>query len=106
MSAVQVIHRMRGEVDPETVPATPSLTELEEVVERGRRAYIEMGSALREIRDGRRYVEAGFGDFDRYCRERWNMTRRHADRIIRAAKVGLMLRPFGLAPANEAQARE
>ena len=43
--------------------------------------------------------------FEDYCRERWGMSRRYANRQIEAAGVAETLTPIGAIP-NEAQARE
>ena len=95
-----------GRSIPSDVPMVDmALSDLESIISRGKQFYIEMGLALRAIRDRRKYRDAGFTDFDEYCRARQQMSRRHADRIIKAAEVGLVLRPFGLTPENEAQAR-
>lgn len=81
----------------------PTLAECEAVIERGRQTFIEVGNALAAIRDGRLY-QATHPNFDAYCRERWGMTRRHADRQIAAAHRA-ELRPTGLRPETERQAR-
>jgi hypothetical protein len=77
----------------------------EEVIARGLKTFEEVGEALLDIRDRRLYRE-GYPNFNRYCQERWGMSRRHADRLIIASDVAEDLRPFGLTMANEAQARE
>jgi hypothetical protein len=52
------------------------LAELEAVVERGLTTFIEVGEALREIRDARLY-KASHGTFEAYLRERWAISRGH-----------------------------
>jgi site-specific DNA-methyltransferase (adenine-specific) len=81
------------------------LGELEQVVERGLRTFVEVGNALREIRDSRLYRET-HATFEDYCRERWGWSRRHANRQIEAADVAVALGPTGPIPPNERQARE
>lgn len=92
---------------PERTPLTPAertrLAELEAVIERGQETFIEVGSALTEIRDTRLYLET-HATFEAYCQERWGWSRRHANRTIQAAEVAEILGPMG--PANERQARE
>lgn len=82
------------------------LHELEAVVERGVRTFIEVGEALREIRDGRLYRET-HGTFEVYCRERWGFARSTAYQYLDAADVVSAIADTGLpAPENEGQARE
>jgi hypothetical protein len=73
------------------------------VIERGRQTFIEVGNALAAIRDGRLY-QATHRSFEAYCRERWGMSRTHADRQIAAARRA-ELAPIGARPENEYQAR-
>jgi len=62
------------------------LAELETVIERGQRTFVEVGKALAEIRDSRLYKEE-FGTFEDYCREKWGWTRVRAYQLIDAAGV-------------------
>ena len=89
---------MSGAID------TRRLAELEETIERGLATFIEVGTALAEVRDSRLYL-AEHSTFEDYCRKRWEMSRSYAHRTIDAAKVAALL-PNGNAPTNEAQARE
>lgn len=95
-----------------------SLPELEGVIGRGLATFVEVGTALAEIRERRLYRDS-HGDFDSYCRERWGFGRSYADRQIAAARVVAELpagnqpsgsteplTPMGVIPANERQARE
>jgi hypothetical protein len=70
------------------------LDELEQVVERDQRSFVEAGKALRAIRDERLY-DAAFGTFEAYCRARFGMQRRHAYRLIDAAAVVDRVCPIG-----------
>jgi hypothetical protein len=84
-----------------------TLAELEATIERGLATFVLVGQALLEIRRRRLYREAGYGDFDAYCRERWGWKRARADQMIRAAEtVALLDTTVSSPPANEAQARE
>ncbi len=87
----------------ETIPRTLSV--LEGVVERGLQTFVEVGMALLEIRERRLYREAGFSEFNDYCRARWKWSEAHATRHIQAAAVAQAL-PMGNGPTNERQARE
>jgi hypothetical protein len=88
------------------VPITPerSLAECETVIARGLGVFVEVGEALREIRDQRLY-RSTHARFDDYCRERWGLDRTYAHRHIRAAEVVGVL-PIGNTPQSESVARE
>lgn len=81
------------------------LNNLEGVIKRVARAFVDVGEALEEIRDKRLY-EGRYDNFDTYCMEEYGWTPRHADRQIRASIAARKLRPIGLNIRNEAQARE
>jgi hypothetical protein len=82
------------------------LEALEAVISRGLKTFVEVGSALGEIREGRLYREQVHASFDAYCRERWGISKTYASRQITASRVAKEL-PIGtVLPANEAQARE
>lgn len=61
-----------------------SLEELESVIERGLKTFLEVGYAIREIRDQKLYMEH-YPNFDSYCRNRWGWTKGHAGRVVQAA---------------------
>jgi hypothetical protein len=82
------------------------LAALEAVIERGMQAFMEVGTALLEIRGKRLYRAQGFKTFEDYCRARWKMSQPHAQRMIDASEVAQNLIPIGITPKNEAQARE
>lgn len=84
--------------------ALSTLAECEAVIERGLATFTEVGEALLRIRDGRLYRET-HKTFEAYCRERWGMSKTHANRQIEAAEVGAALTPIGVVP-SEAIARE
>lgn len=90
--------------DLQRAPAR-SLSENEEVIERGRQTFIDVGNALMEIREGRQYRDAGYTDFDTYCRERWGWSRRRSDQMIEAASVAGSLPVGTTVPTSEGQAR-
>ena len=72
--------------------STPrTLAELETVIQRGLSTFVEVGTALIEIREGQKYREAGYGTFTEYCLQRWNMTDSYARRLIGAAEVNRAL---------------
>ncbi len=60
------------------------LVELETVIERGMRSFVEVGTALAEVRDSGLYTQP---TFEAYVRERWGFTRQRAYQLIDAADV-------------------
>lgn len=76
---------------------------LESQIKTGLSTFIDVGTALAEIRDARLYRES-HGTFEEYCREKWGMNPRYANRVIGAALVAENLGPMG--PTTERQARE
>jgi cell division septation protein DedD len=83
---------------------TARLAVLEKTIDGGLRTFLDVGLALKEIRDLRLY-RAGHETFDDYCRRRWGLSGSYAHRTIQAAGVVAEL-PIGESPTNEAQARE
>jgi hypothetical protein len=79
-----------------------TLDKHEAVIKRGLNTFADVGNALLAIRDGRLYREQ-HGTFEDYCRERWGMTNRHANRLIESAGVVANVGPMG--PKSERQAR-
>lgn len=81
------------------------LLRCESIIERGLNTFYEVGTALAEIREQRLYRNT-HDTFEAYCRERWQMSRIHAHRLIDAAEVISNLLPIGNTPTTESQARE
>lgn len=81
------------------------LSDCEAVIEQGLQTFYEVGSALAEIRDLRLY-RAIYPTFEGYCRERWSMSKTHANRLIESNATIENLTPIGVKPATESQARE
>jgi len=52
----------------------------------GQKAVYRTGMALAEIRDFRLYRE-GFETFEGYCKDRWDMSKMHAYRLIGSSEV-------------------
>lgn len=73
-----------------TLTEGAKLAELEEVVERGFRTFIDVGNALGEIQAERLYRET-HTTFDDYCRERWGFSRQYAYRVIDEASVNQLV---------------
>ena len=88
-----------------TSAETADLRRYETVIERGSRAFIEVGQALLAIRDGKLY-RASHDTFEAYCRERWDFNRNFANKTIRAAKTTAALgTTVPILPAREHQVR-
>lgn len=101
---------------PLTVSEIKRLEELEGVVKNNFLAFVELGTALAEIRDKRLYRNDEGRTWEGYCRELWDMSSRHAERLIASSVVieNLKTRPIGrispdhpgfVLPINESQAR-
>lgn len=76
------------------------LATLESVIERGMGTFVDVGSALLAIRDERLY-RLSYPSFERYAKDRWNITRGRAYQLVTA---GLMYTQVDI--QNERQARE
>jgi hypothetical protein len=59
---------------------------LESRIEKGLRAFWDIGQSLSQIRDKQLYRQS-YKTFDEYCLNRWEMSRRSAYRLIQAALV-------------------
>jgi hypothetical protein len=84
-----------------------SLVELENIIETNRCQFYQIGKALRRIRDQQLYRQLLFNSFEAYVKERWDMAKSHAYRLIEASRVIDNLSPIGdgILPQNESQAR-
>jgi hypothetical protein len=71
------------------------LSQLEVKIEKGLRSFREAGQALLLIKEQKLYSQATFED---YCRERWDIKKSHAYRLIGAFKVLEDLSPVGEVP--------
>lgn len=67
-----------------TVSEQDELDDLERVIERGLKTFMDVGTALLTIRDSRLYRKT-YRTFEEYCQGRWNIERRHAYRLMDAA---------------------
>lgn len=82
------------------------LAKLETLIASNQECFFKIGKALKEIRDNRLYKQALFESFETYTRERWDMGKSHAYRLIKFYEVIYNLSPIGdTLPANESQAR-
>lgn len=88
-----------------TVTEHDELQRHEQTIERGLTTFVDVGTALLAIRDGRLY-RLVCTTFEEYCRKRWGFSRIHAHRLIEAAEVSGNLLPIGnKMPTTESQAR-
>ncbi len=86
------------------------LNEREGVIRAGLRNFLDVGRALRDIRDHRDggLWKAKYGTFDNYCKARWDIQRQHAHRLVDAADVVGQMSPIGgnaPIPTHERQVR-
>lgn len=70
------------------------LSKLETVIQNGLATFIEVGLALRDIRDSGLYKEK-FPTFEKYVAGRWGFDKSYAYRLIDAAEVKEDLSPMG-----------
>ena len=82
----------------------------EDAIRRGMQAWLAVCEALHTIRTKRLYRE-DYPNFGAYCREKWDLTDRHARNLANAWDVALTIDPDPLGnpeqlPQNERQARE
>jgi hypothetical protein len=89
-----------------SAPEKDQLARCETVIQMKLMAFYEVGLALAEINRQRLY-RAEYRSFEEYCRTRWDMSRIHAFRLLKAAEVHQALLPIGNIPLpqNEAQVR-
>lgn len=87
-----------------TSSETDRLRYLEGVIQRGIRAFREVGEALAVIRDDRLY-RATHDTFEDYCRAKWSLGRGHAYQLIAAASIAQDLSGLAVQPTRERQVR-
>ncbi|MCK6629606.1 MAG: hypothetical protein L6R45_31065 [Anaerolineae bacterium] len=96
-----------------TTSEATRLAELETVIERGLQTFIEVGSALMEIRNSRLYRQT-HATFEEYCQDRWDLRKSRTYQLMDAAEVVENLKSSTIVelsggaiplPINEAQAR-
>ena len=101
------------DLDVNTLTPANELTEQEEIrlqkaEERVEKGFVEQGSALADIRDGKLY-KAKYKSFEAYCQERWGIRKAYANRLIDAWKTCIELVTIGATsgdlPSCEGQAR-
>jgi len=79
---------------------------LEKRIDNGVNNFYTMGKSLKEIRDRRLYKIVLFNRFEQYTKNRWDMGKSKAYRLINASIAIDNVSPIGeTLPQNEAQAR-
>jgi hypothetical protein len=71
--------------------ALVELERLEDIIERGMNAFLEVGQALLTIRDGEKYRAAGYSSFEDYVEGRWDISVRQGRRLMAAAEIVTVL---------------
>jgi len=81
---------MNNEIKTTKKPLAPDerdrLATLETRIGEGMATFVAVGAALAEIREARLYRATG-ETFEDYCRDRWQFSGRHAERLMSAAQV-------------------
>jgi hypothetical protein len=82
------------------------LMECEQVIEKGLAAFEDVGCALANIRDNRLY-KATHKRFERYCKDRWGLSKTHVNRKIDGWQTVRLLEqkmtPIGVKNDDESQ---
>lgn len=93
---------------PMTKSEKGMLGQLETTIRSGLASFVEVGRALSQIKADRLYREED-ETFEDYCERRWDLSRQHGYRLIKAAECFDLLKselPKGaLLPRNESQLR-
>lgn len=89
---------------PVTAAERGRLADLEGTISKGLGTFVEVGTALAEVRDGRLYRD-GCGTFEAYCASRWGLSRSSAYELMSAAEVVSGIPDTAPRPLNVDQAR-
>lgn len=76
----------------------------ESTIRNGWNTFLEVGRALSRIRQKRLYRDH-YGTFEEYCRQKWDFSKTHANRLIEAAAVADILTPIGVKVTSESHVR-
>lgn len=87
-----------------TSTESDELRNLEEIIGRSLKTFMEVGNALMTIREKRLY-RVTHDAFEAYCNERWELSKTHVNRLIDASKIAENLTPIGVIPASESVVR-
>lgn len=90
---------------PLTADEQQALGEHEQVIARGLKTFVEVGSALAAINESRLY-RTTHQSFEAYAKDRWNLSRPRAYELMAAAEVMSAMADTDQPPSNERQVRE
>ena len=107
----RVAHEPSETLNPDakisSASAVERLRRLEVIIDSCLKKYVEIGKALREIRDERLYRAQGFKTFDAYCCERWGWkSRQVAYNYIAASQAAESVQTTGQNQPSLSQAVE
>lgn len=71
----------------DSIVTTSKLAELEEIIQRGKQTFFEVGNALAQIMEEQLYREKGFGSFSEYCETVWGFKKTYAYQLVQSAAV-------------------
>jgi hypothetical protein len=92
-------------LEPITLAESQRLIALERIIEAGKQTFLEVGTALLEIRDSRLY-KCDFKTFQDYCIYKWGFSKTYANNLIEGAFTVKQLPPnLTTTVVNERQAR-
>ena len=90
-----------------TVVEGNQLSKCEEIIEEGFQTFVDVGRALQIVKDGKLY-RTKFKTFEDYYQHRWQWTKQHAYRLMKAAETVAVLDEnpgIGTLPKKERQVR-
>ncbi len=95
---------MTGSLAP-SVSDLADFEKLETIISKGQKTFVEVGTALCEIRD-RRLYRKDFISFEGYCQTRWGWSRQRSSQLIGASQLMEKLPPtLAASVENERDAR-
>jgi hypothetical protein len=101
----EIIDATLSKKDLMTDAEISALDNAEKVIEKGLKNFVEVGNALKQIRDQKLYRNF-YDTFEQYVRERWDIGRAHAYRLIDASQTMEVLSPNGdILPVAESHIR-
>lgn len=93
-------------VDPKDLQ---SLQLNEEIISKAQSSFLDIGKALKAIRDQKQFEAAKFDNFEAYCKAKWSYSKSYASRLIGAYNCHELLRENlasgEVLPSNEYQLR-
>lgn len=94
------------DADPDVTISQTRLEKCEDIIRKGSKAFMDVGRAIAEIRDGKGYKRRGFKTFEDYCDKSFGISVRHGQRLMQSAQTAdTVKRLTGYVPGNESVAR-